>query len=68
MKKFNFYGGKGISKKTISPILRIGLFIFIMLTIIERFIVSISDWVAIPLLVVAIILIIVGGLKEKDKT
>ena len=53
-------------KKTVSPILGIGLIIFIILTIIERFIVSISDWVAIPLLVVAIIFIVVGGLKSVD--
>lgn len=53
-------------KKTTSPMLRIGLLIFIVLTIIERFIVSISDWVAIPILVVAIILIFAGGIKKTD--
>jgi len=33
----------------------------------ERFITPISDWLAIPMLGVAIILIIFGGLKTKDK-
>lgn len=54
-------------KKTISPLLGIGLFIFAVYTIVQRFITSISDWIAIPLLVVAIVLIIVGGLKTKEK-
>ena len=54
-------------KKTISPLLGIGLLIFVVYNIIERFIIPISDWLAIPLLVAAIVLIIVGGLKTKDK-
>jgi hypothetical protein len=55
-------------KKTISPMLGIGLLIFVAFTIIERFITPISDWLAIALLVVAIILITVGGLKMKKST
>jgi hypothetical protein len=54
-------------KKTISPLLGIGLLIFVVNTIVERFITSISDWIVIPMLVVAIVLIIVGGLKTKEK-
>lgn len=54
-------------KKTISPILGIGLLIFAMYNIIIRFIMPISDWIGIPLLLVAIVLITVGGLKTKEK-
>jgi hypothetical protein len=54
-------------KKTISPLLGIGLLIFVVNTIVERFITPISDWIVIPMLVVAIVLIIVGGLKTKEK-
>ncbi|MCL6590016.1 MAG: hypothetical protein K6U80_08695 [Firmicutes bacterium] len=54
-------------KKTISPLLGIGLLIFAAYTIIERFITPISDWLAIPLLVAAIFLIIIGGLITKEK-
>ena len=52
-------------KKSISPILRTGLLIFITLTIIERFIRPIPDYIAIPVLLVAVILMIVGSLKTK---
>jgi len=52
-------------KKTISPLLAIGLLIFVANTIVQKFITPISDWIAIPLLVLAIILIIMGGLKTK---
>jgi len=54
-------------KKTISPLLEIGLLIFVVNTIVQRFITPISYWIAIPLLVVAIVLIIVGGIKTKEK-
>lgn len=54
-------------KKAISPLLKIGLLIFVVNTIVQRFITPISDWIAIPLYVVAIVLIIVGGLKAKEK-
>ncbi|WP_160679737.1 hypothetical protein [Clostridium sp. C8-1-8] len=52
-------------KKAISPILGIGLLISVMYRITERFIMPIPNWFAIPLLLVAIILIIVGGFKTK---
>jgi len=54
-------------KKTISPLLGIGLLIFVMITTVQRFITPITDWIAILLLVVAIVLILVGGLKMKEK-
>lgn len=46
--------------KTISPMSILGIIIFVMYTIVDRFITPISDWVAIPLLVVGIVLTIVG--------
>lgn len=52
-------------KRTTATTLRIGLFIFIAVTIVERFIMPISDWIAIPLIILAIILIIMGGLKNE---
>lgn len=54
-------------KKTISALFGIGLFMFVVITIVQRFITPVSNWIAIPLLVVAIFLIIVGGLKTKEK-
>lgn len=53
-------------KKTISPILGIGLLIFLVYTVLNRFVTPLSDWIAIPVLLIAIILIIVGGLKNKN--
>lgn len=54
-------------KKTISPLLGTGLLIYALLTVIERFVTPIPDLIAIPLIIVAIILIFFGGLKTKDK-
>jgi len=54
-------------ERKISPVLEIGLLIGIATALVQRFITPISDWIAIPLLVVAIVLIIMGGLKAKDK-
>lgn len=53
-------------KKTIAPLLGIGLLIFLAYIIANRFIVELSDWVAIPILLIAIILIVIGGLKSKN--
>ena len=47
-------------------ILKLGILIFITLTLIERFVIPISDVVAIPLIILAIIFIIVGGIKTKQ--
>ncbi|WP_161802945.1 hypothetical protein [Caloranaerobacter sp. TR13] len=52
-------------KQTISPLLGIGLIIIALNIMIERFITRIPDWIAIPILLVAIVLIIIGGLKAK---
>ena len=54
-------------KRKISPLLKIGLLIGVATTLVQRFITPISNWIAIPLLVVAIVLIIIGGLKAKDE-
>ena len=55
-------------KRTISPLLAIGLIIFAIYIITDRFFVKISNGIAIPLLLVVIVLIIAGGLKSKKKT
>jgi len=52
-------------RKKIHPILIIGLFIFVAVTIIQRFITPITDWIAILLLLIAINLILFGGFKMK---
>ncbi|MDX9799393.1 MAG: hypothetical protein RBT05_11110 [Bacteroidales bacterium] len=53
--------------KTISAPLGIGLLIFVLIMIVQRFFTPISDWIAIPLLIVGIILIIIGGLKTREE-
>jgi len=63
----NLYNGGKTMKKTISPILGIGLLVFLAYTIVNRFITPLSDWIAIPVLLIAIALIIVGGLKNKNQ-
>ncbi|PRR80951.1 hypothetical protein [Clostridium vincentii] len=54
-------------KKTISPLLVIGLLIVATHSIMDRFFTPMPNWLAIPLLVVAIILIVVGGLKSRKE-
>ena len=54
-------------KKTMSPLLIAGLLIFALYIITERFIVPIPNGMAIPLLIVDIVLIAVGGIKSKKK-
>ena len=54
-------------KRTISPLLTIGLIIFAIYTITDRFIVPIPNGIAIPLLIVDIVLIAAGGVKSKKK-
>jgi len=52
-------------KKIISPMMRVGILIVVAYIIIERFIIPIPDLIAIPLLLVSIILVVVGGFKMK---
>ena len=54
-------------KKTLSPLLTVGLLIVVLLNLVNRFVTPLSDWVAIPLALLAIVLIIVGGLKSKSE-
>ena len=54
-------------KKRISPMLGIGLLLYVASTITERFITPIPDWLAIPLLLAGIVLIIAGALKTEDE-
>ena len=54
-------------KKTISPLLGIGLLICAIYMVVEIFITTISIWIAIPVLVVAIVLLLIGGFKKKVK-
>lgn len=51
-------------KKTTSPILRIGLLMFIILSLTERFIIPVPDWLAIPILILAVALVLKGGSKK----
>jgi hypothetical protein len=39
----------------------------LLISHLNRFITPISDWIEIPLLVVAIVLIVAGGIKTKEK-
>lgn len=50
--------------RKVSP-LQIGLLIYATYTIVNRFIIPLPAWLAIPVLVLGIILIIYGGLKRK---
>lgn len=50
-------------KWTISPLLGTGVVIFVVVTVVERAIVHLPEWLAIPLLVIAVVLIMLGGLR-----
>lgn len=52
-------------KLTISPLLAAGLVIFVVLTVIDRVITPVPPGVMLPLLVVAVVLIVLGGLRPK---
>jgi hypothetical protein len=43
------------------------MLIFLAYTITQRFITPISDFIAIPWVLVAVVLIIIGGLRTKKK-
>lgn len=47
-------------------ILLIGLIIFGVYMIIDKFIMPISVWIAVPLLIISVVLILYGGLKPKS--
>ncbi len=48
------------------PLLGIGLLVFLAYSIIDRFITPLSDWIAIPMMLIAVVLIIVGGGLKKE--
>lgn len=50
-------------KWTISPLTGVGLVVFVVYTVVERLVVHLPDWLAIPALVIAVVLIILGGLR-----
>ncbi len=52
-------------KWTISPLLAAGLILFVACTVVDRIIVRVPDWLAIPTLVVAVVLIVLGGLRQQ---
>ncbi len=54
-------------RRKISPVLAAGLLIFLIYSVMDRFIVRIPDVAAIPVLLLAIALIIAGGLKKPDR-
>ncbi len=52
-------------KKTL---LGMGLLVFLAYSVIDRFVTPLSDWIAIPMMLIAVILIIAGGgLKRKPR-
>ena len=52
-----------IKKKSVSPIWIIGLLLYVAYSITDRFITPLPDWIAIPVMLIAVVLIIVGVLK-----
>lgn len=55
-------------KRTLSPALIAGAFIFTAHTITNRFIVKTPDWAAIPILLAAAVLIIAGCMRKRGKS
>ena len=56
-----------IKKKTVSPILIIGMLLFVAYSVTDRFITPLSDWIAIPMMLIAVILMIIGVLKMRKR-
>jgi len=53
--------------KTVSPILITGMLLFVAYSVTDRFITSLSDWIAIPVMLIAVILMIIGVLKMRKR-
>lgn len=51
--------------KELSPMVKIGLLIVVVVLFSDRFITEVPDVIVIPVLVLAIILILIGGWKKK---
>ena len=56
-----------IKNKTVSLILIIGMLLFVAYSVIDRFITPLSDWIAIPMMLIAVILMIIGVLKMRKR-
>lgn len=54
-------------KKAYSPFLVLGFSIVTIIQVVDRFIKEIPDSIAIPILLVAIVLLVIGGIKEIKK-
>lgn len=50
---------------TISPLLALGLILFVVYAVVDRVIVPIPNGLAFPMLVAAVVLIVLGGLRPK---
>lgn len=54
-----------IMPKEFTPLVKIGLLIVVVTLITDRFITEVPDIIVIPVLVLAIVLILIGGWKKK---
>ena len=54
-----------IKKQKVSSILIIGMLLFVAYSVTDRFITPLSDWIAIPMMLIAVILMIIGVLKMR---
>lgn len=52
-------------KLTVSPLLAIGLILFVAYAVVDRVFVTIPDWLAFPMLIISVVFIILGGLRVK---
>ncbi len=48
-----------------SLIISIGILLYVIMSVVDRFIVSIPDWIYIPIAILGIALIIIGFIKSK---
>lgn len=53
------------SVKERSLIISIGILLYVIMSVVDRFIVSIPDWIYIPIAILGIALIIIGFIKSK---
>ena len=60
-------GIRGIEMKERSFIGSIGILLYVVLSLIDRFFYKIPDYIYIPLAILGIVIIIVGFVKDKNK-
>ena len=58
---------KDKNKMMASPILILGFTVVTLIQVVDRFIIVIPDSIAIPILLVAIFMLVIGGIKEIKK-